>query len=82
MPRGDGTGPPGGGGPGTGRGGGRGRGTGRGAGGRGRMGGTQPGAGPAGSCVCPSCGHSIAHQVGTPCYNLSCPQCGAKMVRG
>ena len=71
MPRGDGTGPPGGGGPGTGRG-----------GGRGRMEGTRAGAGPAGSCVCPNCGHSVPHQVGTPCYNINCPQCGTKMVRG
>jgi hypothetical protein len=76
MPRGDGTGPPGGSGPGTG--GMRGR-KGKGAG---RMGGTRPGAGPSGSCVCPNCGASVPHQVGTPCYNLSCPQCGTKMTRG
>jgi hypothetical protein len=74
MPRGDGTGPSGQG-PGTGRGLGRG-------GGRGRMKGTRAGAGPAGGCVCPSCGTAVPHQVGTPCYSLSCPQCGAKMVRG
>ena len=74
MPRGDGTGPLGGGGPGTGRG------TGRG-GGRGRMGGTKPGAGPAGECVCPSCDTTIPHQVGLPCYQVECPKCGASMVR-
>jgi len=74
MPRGDGTGPYGQG-PGTGRGLGRG-------GGRGRMGGTQAGAGPGGQCVCPSCGATVAHQVGIPCYQMSCPKCGAKMVRG
>jgi hypothetical protein len=72
MPRGDGTGPPWGGGPGTGRGG-------RGAG---RMRGTRPGAGPSGECVCPNCGARVPHQAGTPCYNLSCLKCGAKMVRG
>jgi len=72
MPRGDGSGPPGGGG----------QGTGRGDKGAGRMGGTRPGAGPGGSCVCPSCGVRVAHQAGTPCYDLSCPECGAKMVRG
>jgi len=75
MPRGDGTGPPGGSGPGTGRG------IGRGGGGGGRMGGNRPGAGPSGECVCPSCGSIMPHQVGTPCYNLNCPKCGAKMAR-
>lgn len=47
----------------------------------GRMGGTSPGAGPGGNCVCPNCGTKVPHQRGTPCYNLSCPQCGTKMVR-
>ncbi len=75
MPRGDGTGPVGGSGPGTGRG------MGRGGGGRGRMGGTKPGAGPAGQCVCPGCGATTPHQVGVPCYQVSCPKCGANMVR-
>jgi len=75
MPRGDGTGPPGGGGPGTGRG------VGQGGQGKGRMGGTHPGAGPSGNCVCPGCGAKVSHQVGISCYNLSCPKCGAKMVR-
>jgi hypothetical protein len=74
MPRGDGTGP-------SGRGPGTGGGLGRG-GGRGRMRGTRAGAGPNGSCVCPNCSTSVPHQVGTPCYSVSCPQCGAKMVRG
>jgi len=43
----------------------------RGQGGRGRMGGR--GLGPSGYCVC--------HQTGTPCYAMSCPKCGTKMVR-
>jgi len=73
MPRGDGTGPYGQG-PGTGRGLGRG-------GGRGRMDGNRPGAGPSGNCVCPSCGTKIAHQAGVPCYDVGCPECGAKMIR-
>jgi hypothetical protein len=73
MPRGDGTGPYGQG-PGTGRGLGRG-------GGRGRMGGNRPGAGPSGNCVCPACGTKIAHQAGIACYDVSCPKCGAKMIR-
>ncbi len=71
MPRGDGTGP-GGQGPGSGRGMGRG-------GGRGRMGGQ--GLGLGGDCVCPSCGTRVAHQRGVPCYQVSCPKCGAKMTR-
>ena len=71
MPRGDGTGPAGGG-PGTGRGLGRG-------GGRGRMGGSGLGAG--GECVCPNCGYKTTHQVGTPCYKIQCPKCGAPMTR-
>ena len=84
MPRGDGAGPPGGGGSGTGRGmGGGGMGGGGGAGGgggRGRMGGFA--LGPSGNCVCPSCGKQVAHQRGTPCTAISCPQCGTRMTRG
>jgi len=70
MPRGDGTGPYGGGG----------RRTGFGTG-RGRNKGNRPGAGPTGDCICPSCGEKIAHKQGVPCYNETCPKCGAKMVR-
>jgi len=68
MPRGNGTGPPGGGGSGRG-------------GRAGRMKGTRPGAGPGGDCICPNCGAKVLHQAGTPCYSLSCPKCGTKMVR-
>jgi len=71
MPRGDGTGPFGEG-PGTGGGGGR---------GRGRMGGNRPGAGPSGQCVCPSCGATVPHEAGVPCYSIDCPKCGTKMTR-
>lgn len=73
MPRKDGTGPSGQG-PGTGGGFGRG-------GGRGRMGGNRAGAGPGGNCLCPACGAIVAHQVGTPCASMTCPKCGARMVR-
>jgi len=75
MPRGDRAGPPEGGGPGSGGG------IGRGGMGGGRMGGTRPGAGPGGDCVCPACGAKAPHQRGTPCYNMSCPKCGTRMVR-
>ncbi|MDY6965258.1 MAG: hypothetical protein SVM80_04720 [Halobacteriota archaeon] len=57
-------------------GGGRGMGSGR---GRGRMGGT--GSGPGGECKCPSCGHTIPHQAGMPCYQQKCPECGSQMIR-
>ena len=75
MPRGDGTGPRGQG-PGTGRGRGRGLGAGQ---GRGRMGGFAMG--PGGNCLCPSCGHTVAHQVGVPCNQVKCPKCGQPMTR-
>ena len=70
MPRGDGTGPRGQG-PGTGR-------------GMGRSGGSRGGgfaAGPGGYCVCPNCGEKVPHQLGTPCYEQQCPECGATMTR-
>ena len=82
MPRGDRTGPTSGGGAGRGGGLGSGRGIGRGGQGSGRMVGNRAGAGPSGECVCPNCGARLPHQVGTPCYNLSCLKCRAKMVRG
>ena len=73
MSKGDGTGPTGQG-PGTGRGMGMGQGK-----GRGRMGGFA--AGPAGNCVCPSCGKTGAHQRGIPCNQVKCPACGTLMTR-
>jgi len=51
-----------------------------GGGGRGRMRGFA--AGPGGSCVCPRCGYSMPHVVGTPCYQQICPKCGSRMTRG
>ncbi len=50
-------------------------------GGRGRGGGTKPGSGPGGNCVCPKCGHKLAHQVGQRCMDVKCPKCGTKMIR-
>jgi len=73
MPRGDGTGPAG-----QGPVSGRGRDMGRGSFG-GRGGGFA--AGPAGNCVCPSCGATVAHQRGVPCTQVKCPSCGAAMTR-
>ncbi len=55
-----------------------GRGQGR---GKGLGGGNNPGAGPAGFCICPSCQTKIEHQTGVPCYGIACPKCGTKMVR-
>lgn len=76
MPRGDGTGPSGQG-PGTGRGMGMGRGK-----GKGRMGGNRPGSGPGGYCICPSCGEKVPHTRSVPCYQMSCPKCGANIAKG
>ena len=50
------------------------------SGGRGMMGGPKS-AGPSGQCVCPNCNTTVPHQVGVPCYNQTCPKCGAKMTR-
>lgn len=51
---------------------------------RGRKG-APPGAGPvgpAGQCVCPSCGHRVPHVTGQPCNQKACPACGQVMTRG
>jgi len=34
-----------------------------------------------GNCICPKCGHRIAHARGVPCQDERCPECGAKMLR-
>lgn len=46
----------------------RGRGTGR------------EGTGGASVCVCPECGHEIAHVFGDPCNSTKCPKCGTPMT--
>ncbi len=43
--------------------------------------GSRPGAGPEGNCICPGCGEKVPHKQGIPCYDMSCPKCGTKMVR-
>jgi hypothetical protein len=45
----------------------------------GRMGGFA--AGPGGSCVCPSCGYTAPHRLGSPCFQQACPKCGTPMTR-
>ncbi len=39
------------------------------------------GLGPAGECICPSCGARVPHQRGLPCYEQICPKCGQPMTR-
>jgi predicted Fe-Mo cluster-binding NifX family protein len=46
-----------------------------------RMGGLNA-AGPAGTCVCPKCGHNEPHKLGFPCFKQECSKCGSAMVRG
>jgi hypothetical protein len=72
MPRGDGTGP-------TGQGPVPGGGAGWGGPGRGRRGGRA--LGPGGECLCPKCGTKTPHELGTPCFEQKCPQCGSAMTR-
>ncbi|MBN2487782.1 MAG: DUF134 domain-containing protein [Methanosarcinaceae archaeon] len=81
MPGGDGTGPQGQGAM-TGRGL-RGGGRGQGGGGRGQGGGGRGAGfgGPEGGCRCPSCGYEQPHQLGVPCNQSKCPECGTFMVR-
>jgi Zn finger protein HypA/HybF involved in hydrogenase expression len=46
--------------------------------------GRQPGGtgeGPGGKCVCLKCGATATHKLGQPCYQVTCPKCGAKMTR-
>jgi len=32
-------------------------------------------------CVCPQCGYVAPHQIGVPCFTMTCPRCGSIMVR-
>ena len=43
-------------------------------------GGGREGAGGASSCICPSCGYTIAHARGTPCNAQTCPKCGTRLT--
>jgi hypothetical protein len=48
---------------------------------RGRNRGDKPGSGPAGNCVCPSCGAKVSHTVNSPCNETKCPKCNTIMTR-
>lgn len=43
------------------------------------VGGARQGDAGTDTCVCPSCGATAAHERGTPCLEIACPKCGAKM---
>lgn len=70
------------------RGGGRGKGRGQGSGSdRGQGGGRrqnprglQGGVVQEDLCVCPQCGQRAPHTLGSPCFNIKCPQCGSAMM--
>jgi len=49
--------------------------------GRGAQGGDKPGSGPAGNCICPSCGYTTPHSRLQPCNQRKCPKCGATLTR-
>lgn len=40
-----------------------------------------PQAGPPQFCKCPACGEKVPHQRGIPCREMTCPKCGATLVR-
>jgi len=39
------------------------------------------GLGHGGYCVCPSCGYTEPHKIGTPCFSRKCPKCGKTLTR-
>jgi len=36
---------------------------------------------PPGNCICPNCGLIVQHQLGVPCFQTKCSNCGSPMVR-
>lgn len=42
---------------------------------------TNAGLGGGGMCVCTSCGSTVNHQRGVPCYEMKCPDCDSPMTR-
>jgi len=39
------------------------------------------GYGNGGKCMCTNCGTVVKHGQGTPCTEITCPECGSKMIR-
>ena len=37
--------------------------------------------GPGGVCICPGCGFKTDKQRGLPCREMTCPDCGRKLLR-
>ena len=35
-----------------------------------------------GYCFCPNCGYTTAHMLGVPCFQLICPNCNIRLIRG
>ena len=33
-----------------------------------------------GQCLCPSCGTTVVHPLGVPCFSLTCPVCGSRLI--
>lgn len=44
------------------------------------QGGDRQGDGGTDTCVCPKCGHEMAHERGKPCTEIKCPKCGSLMA--
>jgi len=42
--------------------------------------GDRQGDGGADICVCPECGYETEHDKGTPCNEMTCPECGSNLV--
>ncbi len=40
------------------------------------------GAGFTSKCLCLNCNKTFPHQRGVPCADMTCPQCGGRLVRG
>jgi len=42
--------------------------------------GSPEGAGGSSICICPECGYEVEHDKGSPCNEIKCDKCGAKMT--